>query len=147
MEHMEYELGQSLVEVFEQVLQRETLCISKEVGYSLSMAEIHTIVAVGTDTMMRMSEIAAVLHVTVGTLTVMMNNLVKKNLVERYKSEEDKRIVKVGLTKKGKKVFQAHERFHENLVNSLLGEFDDNDKKIVMQAVDNLKRFICECDI
>lgn len=147
MERMKYELGQSLVEVFEQVLQTETLCISKEVGFSLTMAEIHAIVAVGTDTMMRMSEIAAVLHVTVGTLTVMMNNLVKKNLVERYKSEEDKRIVKVGLTKKGKNVFLAHEKFHENLVNSLLNEFNDDDKKIVMQAVDNLKIFICKCDV
>ena len=51
------------------------------------MTEIHTVAAIGKNTLYRMSDIAGILHITVGTLTVMVNNLVKKGYVERYNSE------------------------------------------------------------
>ena len=63
-----------------------------------------------------MSEIAEKLHITVGTLTVAVNNLVKKDYAERYKSEKDRRIVKIGLTRQGKEIYRIHERFHRDLV-------------------------------
>lgn len=46
------------------------------------------------------SEVAKELSITVGTLTVAINNLVKKGYVERIRSEDDRRVVKLGLTKK-----------------------------------------------
>ena len=46
------------------------------------------------------TEVANKLNVTVGTLTVAVNALVKKGYVVRLKSETDRRIVILGLTKK-----------------------------------------------
>lgn len=46
------------------------------------------------------SEVAKELSITVGTLTVAINNLVKKGYVERLRSEDDRRVVKLGLTKR-----------------------------------------------
>ena len=40
------------------------------------------------------SEVAKELSITVGTLTVAINNLVKKGYVERLRSEDDRRVVK-----------------------------------------------------
>ena len=40
--------------------------------------------------------------------------------MERYKSEKDRRIVKLGLTKQGKVIFSAHEAFHKNLVDAMI---------------------------
>ena len=77
-----------------------------------------------------------------GTLTVMVNNLVKKGFVERYKSEKDRRIVEVGLTESGRQVYDMHEFFHENLVDALIGDFDEGEQAVVSQALKNLQDFI-----
>ena len=102
-------ISKQLVEIFENVMQVEHEFVNTNVGKKLSMSEIHTISAVGSDMLCSMGEIAEKLHITVGTLTVAINNLVHKGYVERYKSEKDRRIVKLGLTKQGKVIFSAHE--------------------------------------
>lgn len=145
MEYEKYVIGQELIDVFEKVLKTENLSIVRETGLELSMTEIHTIAAIGNERLQKMSEIASQLHITMGTLTVMINNLVKKGFVERYKSETDKRIVMVGLTKVGKRIFLAHEEYHENLTDALLFKLDEKERKVVSRALENLRNFVVEC--
>ena len=91
-------INEELIEAFENVMKIEALYMDREYKIKLSMTEVHTIAAIGIAELKSMGEIARRLHITVGTLTVAITNLVKKGYVERYKSEEDRRIVKVGLT-------------------------------------------------
>ena len=142
MTNVKYAIGQELVEVFEQILKIEKIYITTQLDRAISMKEIHTIAAIGKGVPLMMSELAGQLHVTMGTLTVMVNNLVKKGYVERYKSEEDRRIVKVGLTKEGRRVYDAHELFHEDLVDALVEAFAEGEQAIVSQALKNLQVFI-----
>lgn len=142
MTNVKYVIGQELVEVFEDILKIEKLFIATQLDQAVSMKEIHTIAAIGVGRLLMMSELAGQLHVTMGTLTVMVNNLVKKGFVERHKSEEDRRIVKVGLTKEGRRVYDTHELFHENLVDALVGDFAEGEQVIVSQALKNLQVFI-----
>ena len=142
MTNVKYVIGQEMVEVFEHILKIEKIYIATKLDRAISMKEIHTIAAIGVSSPLMMSELAGQLHVTMGTLTVMVNNLVKKGCVERYKSEEDRRIVKVGLTKEGRQVYDAHELFHENLVDALVDGFAEGEQVIVSQALKNLQIFI-----
>ena len=72
----------------------------------LSINEMHMLEAVGkgertnTETI---SEIAEDLGITLPSVTVAINKLVKKGYVEKLRGEEDGRIVYVTLTKQGKK--------------------------------------------
>lgn len=145
MKNVTYVIGKELIEAFENVLKIEHISIATTTGMELSMTEIHTIAAIGMEELQKMSEIAGQLHITVGTLTVAINNLVKKGFVERYKSEKDRRIVKVGLTKRGKMIYNAHEAFHCDLVNALIKDLDEGERKVVMKALVNLGEFITEC--
>lgn len=142
MEQEKYLIGQELIVIFENVLKYEKIVIEQETECVLSMAEIHTVAAIGKDTMLRMGEIADALQITLGTLTVMINNLVRKGYVDRYKSEEDRRVVKIGLTKKGRRIFDAHASFHENLVNALVKGADSEQQKTIRMALNNLWDFI-----
>lgn len=144
MKNVTYVIGKELIEAFENVLKIEHLSIAGNTGMELSMTEIHTIAAIGMEELRKMSEIAGQLHITVGTLTVAINNLVKKGFVERYKSEKDRRIVKVGLTKRGKMIYNAHETFHCDLVNALIKDLDESERKVVMKALVNLGEFITD---
>lgn len=135
-------LSEQLIELFENIMRIEQEFVENELLKKISMAEVHTIAAIGTDEFSNMSEIAKRLHITVGTLTVAINNLVKKNYAERYKSEKDRRIVKIGLTKQGKEVYRIHEQFHSNLAAALTKNLTSQEKVGVVKAMANLEDFI-----
>lgn len=81
-------INTELVNIFDNVLRIEAASILDQCEFKLSMTEVHTIAAIGTGDLKSMGEVVGDLHITVGTLTVAINNLVKKGYVERYKSEK-----------------------------------------------------------
>ena len=85
----------------------------------LTINELHAIEAIGLEGG-TMTETAKKLNVTVGTLTTMVNHLVKKEYVERVSNEEDRRIVKLMLTRKGKLGYRLHDRFHYVMIKNML---------------------------
>ena len=109
-----------LVSVFNDILTIEESELKKSQFNDLSITEMHTIEAIGMYKKKTSSEVAKELSITVGTLTVAINNLVKKGYVERLRSEDDRRVVKLGLTKKGKLLFRVHQHFHREMVKNIL---------------------------
>ena len=99
---------------------------------------MHAIEAIGMGTPKNMSSIAKELSVTVGTLTIAMNSLVKKGYVKRERGEEDRRVVYISLSDKGKKAFIHHARFHKEMITSILDEFDEDEKKILIRGLTKL---------
>ena len=91
-----------LVDVFNQMLDIEESSLAQSQFNDLSIKEMHAIEAIGMYSEHTTTEVANKLNVTVGTLTVAVNALVKKGYVVRLKSEADRRIVILGLTKKGR---------------------------------------------
>lgn len=135
-------MSNRLIAIFENIMKIEHESILQEYGEKISIAEIHTIAAIGNENLCSMSEVAGKLHITVGTLTVAISNLVRKGYVERYKSEKDRRIVKLGLTKQGKEVYQIHNEFHERLVQYLTRDLTEEEKNVVKKALMNIEQFI-----
>ncbi len=46
----------------------------------------------------------------------------EKEYVERIRSEDDRRVVKLGLTKKGKLLYRVHQHFHREMVKGVLSQ-------------------------
>ena len=84
-------INSDLVWIFDNILHVEAVSVAKEYKGKLSMTEVHTIAAIGTGEHKSMGEVAGRLHITVGTLTVAINNLVKKGTPEdiRVKKTEE----------------------------------------------------------
>ena len=91
-----------------------------------------------------MSEVAQDLGITVGTLTTAINRLIKKGYVERSRIEEDRRVVLVELTKKGKIAHRLHERFHSEMVRSMLDTLLDEEKEILISSLGKLNSYFKE---
>lgn len=68
-----------------------------------------------------------------------MNNLVKKGYVIRTRSEKDRRVVLISLADKGKKAFRRHEEFHLQMVQAMRQGLDDEQCRVLMQAMKNLR--------
>lgn len=134
-------LNELFVKLFNEILQIEQLSLSKDSMKDLSIVEIHTIEAIGNSKERSMSEIAAELKITVGTLTIAINNLTKKGYVERKKVQEDKRLVLVELTRKGKLVNKVHADFHSKMVNQVTSALSEDEEIVLINILQKLIDF------
>lgn len=133
-----------LVNVFNDILTIEESELKKSRFKDLSITEMHTIEAIGMYKRKTSTEVARELSITVGTLTVAINNLVKKEYVERIRSEDDRRVVKLGLTKKGKLLYRVHQHFHKEMVKNILAGMKEDEEKALLRALKNLHEFLQE---
>lgn len=133
-----------LVSVFNDILTIEESELKKSQFNDLSITEMHTIEAIGMYKKKTSSEVAKELSITVGTLTVAINNLVKKGYVKRLRSEDDRRVVKLGLTKKGKLLFRVHQHFHREMVKNILKGMEQEEEQALLRALKNLHDFLQE---
>ena len=88
-----------------------------------------------------MSTVARALSVTVGTLTIAVNHLVKKGYVKRVRSEKDRRVVLVSLSPKGEKAYLHHKMFHERMVLAVLEGLDTEETEVLTEALKKLQKF------
>lgn len=136
------EINKMLVEVYDDVNHIEEYSIKKGVFSDLSITEIHTIEAVGLYSTKTMSEIAAELEITMGTLTTAVDRLIKKEYMERNRSNTDRRIVNVSLTKRGKLAYRIHEKFHLDMVKAIMNDFTAQEEEILLIALGKLNRHL-----
>ena len=134
-------LNKLLVQLFNDILHIEEKSIKNTEFADLSITEIHTIEAIGTEGDKTMGEIAHDLRITVGTLTTAINRLIKKGYVERKRIEEDRRVVLVNLTDTGKAVFDLHSVFHEEMIDEIIENFDESELEVLTKALGKATRF------
>ena len=134
-------LNDVLVNLFRDINSIEEKAITSQEYKDLTNNDMHVINAIGVGTTKNMSSIAKELSVTVGTLTISMNSLVKKGYVERTRSEEDRRVVLVSLSEKGEKAYLHHKIFHEKMVMAVLDSLNPQETKDLTKALLKLQRF------
>ena len=93
-------LNELLVTLFRDVMDIEQKVIITPEFKDITNNDMHVIEAIGIGEPKNMSSIARELSVTVGTLTIAMNSLVKKGYVERIQSTTDKREYRLRPTQK-----------------------------------------------
>lgn len=103
-----------------------------------TVSEIHTVDAIGLFNRPTMSNTAKKLNVTVGTLTTGINNLVKKGIVNRYKDDKDRRIVLIGLSKKGRVLFRVHEKFHKDLFKEIISDLTKEELELFYRMLSKI---------
>ena len=78
---------------------------------------------------------------TTGTLTIAVNSLVKKGYVDRARSEEDRRVVLISLSEKGRKAYLHHQQFHEQMIEAIVEELTQEEKVVLEKALVKLDQF------
>lgn len=134
-------INELLVDSFNDILAIEQEALNAGKFNDLSITEIHTIAAIGMYKPRTMSEVAADLSITVGTLTTAINNLVKKEYVQRKRTEEDRRVVLIELTKKGKLAYRIHDKFHSDMVKDTIDGLTEEEEKILIKSLERLNAF------
>lgn len=136
------QINELLVIVYNDIIDLEEKQLKAENFSDLSIKEIHTIDKIGMYKKKTATDVAKELSVTLGTLTTAIDKLVKKGYVERLRSEDDKRVVKLGLTKKGRLVYRSHESFHYKMINQVIEGMSDDEVSALTSGLKNLHSFL-----
>lgn len=138
----EYEvLNEVLVRLFRDVMDIEEKAIITQEFRDITNNDMHVIEAIGIGAPKNMTSIAKELSVTVGTLTIAMNSLVKKGYVVRERGKEDRRVVYISLSDRGRKAFEHHAMFHKKMIEEIMGGLSEEEKRVLVQALSKLDRW------
>lgn len=137
-------VNELLVKLFNDILEIEEATLRNGPLSDLSITELHTIEAIGMYKEKTMSDVAQTLEITVGTLTTAINKLIKKEYVVRKRIPEDRRVVLISLTKKGKLAYRLHEKFHKDMIEETVFQLTDDEKKILISSLERINKFFKE---
>lgn len=140
MEHYET-LNEVLVRMFRDVMDIEQKAIITPEFKDITNNDMHVIEAIGIDEPKNMTAIARELSVTVGTLTIAMNSLVKKGYVERTRGKEDRRVVYISLSEQGRRAYEHHARFHRAMIESVTSGLTKEELEVLVRALSKLNRW------
>lgn len=144
MQEYEQRVNDLMLDIFDKILVTEEKALSKGYFKDLSVAEMHTLESIGLYDAKTMSETAATLGVTTGTLTVAVDRLVRKGYVQRHRDENDRRVVRVHLTRQGKLAYRLHHKFHTLLVDRLTTPLDEKEREILLITLQGISDFVNE---
>jgi len=134
-------LNEVLVKLFRDINTIEEKAIKTGEYKELTVNDMHVIEAIDKHEPKNMTTVAKSLSVTTGTLTISVNGLVKKGYVERIRSEEDRRVVLISLTEKGRRAFAQHQRFHQEMIDAVVEGLSIEEQVILEQALRNVNQF------
>lgn len=132
-------LDDLLGRIFGHTMSAEQAYVAESEFKNISVNDMHIIAAVGLKTSRNMSSIAKKMGVTVGTLTIAINSLVKKGYVNRVRSEKDRRVVLISLSEKGEKAFLYQQGFHDKLRKFLQTEISQEQCTQLVRALSRIE--------
>ena len=92
-------------------------------------AQVNTLRAIAGKPEWRMSDLSQRLRVSAGSLTTMINRLIEAGLVQRTRSDLDRRVVTVKLTTSGKELLQASRQRAVRKLHELLADLSSEDQE------------------
>lgn len=137
-------LNEILVRLFRDIMDIEEKAIVTSDFKDITNNDMHVIEAIGTGVPKNMSTIARELSVTVGTLTIAMNSLVKKGYVIRERGQEDRRVVYISLSDRGRKAYEHHAEFHREMIKGVAGDLSEEEMRVLVQALSRLDSWFRE---
>lgn len=134
-------LNEMLVKLFRSINTIEERAIRTGEYKDVTANDMHVIEAIGMEEAKNMTSVARALDVTTGTLTISVNNLVRKGYVNRARSGEDRRIVLVSLSEKGRRAYLHHRKFHHRMIAAVLEGMTEEEQQVLEKALGKLNQF------
>lgn len=130
-----------LVNLFNEIWKLEEDAIITEEFKDITNNDMHIIEAIGLTGENTMSVVAKKLGITAGSLTTAVNSLVNKKYVVRQRSEQDRRVVFLRLTKRGIRAYEHHQEYHREMTDAVISRLDENEIPVLLKTLNGLSEF------
>ena len=129
-----------VIRVFEREIfyQNTTSCCS-----GVSLAQCHTLLEIEKNSEISVSELADKLTLDKSTVSRTVDNLVKKDLIDRVIPKENRRKAILDLTESGKEICSSINYTHDSYVENMFSGFTETETqdflKLFTKLTDNMK--------
>lgn len=137
-------LNELMSTTFNSVTRIEEKSLNNRLLQGLTIAEIHTLAAVGLHETVPMKTISTKLGVTLATVNAAVNRLERKGYLTRARGEQDRRQMLVTLTTSGRKALRVHDAFHRKMIDRALEGLTQEEEHALVKALVNVKAFFDE---
>lgn len=140
-------LNRFLVDAFHGVLRAEERYLVNLGFGDLSISEMHVIeacvltAAAGSS---NAKDIAKLLGITPGSLSISVNVLEKKGYLRRARDVSDHRRIHITPTDKGLKADAVHRRVHDKMIDGVLGGLKPEQAEALMIALKSISLFFAD---
>lgn len=136
-------LNNMLMEVYHNIVRVEEVFLQRNSRINLAIKEMHLIECIGQEpeTGKTISEIADYLKVAKPSVTVAVNKLEKKGYLNKNGCHTDGRVVRVTLTREGRKVDAYHKRYHMSMIHEIENEFGEDEREMLVRVIAKLNKF------
>jgi DNA-binding MarR family transcriptional regulator len=107
---------------------------------NLSLLQIQILMFVQKQDEVQMKDLASNFTITLPTATSLVDNLIKLGLVLRTRGAEDRRVVTIKLSAKGKKLFAKIARERTEKMNTMLSYISHKERRDLFKVLTSLKK-------
>lgn len=132
-------LSKIIVEFYERLSSWEESVVRDS---GLTTAQAHTIEIVGHAGAIQMKDLAEKIGVTTGTLTVAIDRLEKKKLLQRKPHETDRRSFLIELTPQGQIYFKQHHNFHIQMTEEIVSGLTQAEQELFAGIIERVLKKI-----
>lgn len=116
--------------------EADNSCI--ELTKDISKREFAVLTFVGKNQDVIMRDIASYLGIPVSTTTGVIDKLVEKGYLKRYHSKEDRRTIKIGLSKFGQDAFNLLQSTLHNFGGAMLSDLSDAEQEQLIYLLERI---------
>lgn len=116
--------------------------VSEQLFQEMSLEQFTLIRMVYKNGPIRASELAGLLYVHRSAITVRVDKLVKKGLLERERDEEDRRNVYLRVSEKGKEFYQTLESKINEFVEAIIRDIPKNELENFLNVFEKIATYI-----
>ena len=101
---------------------------------SLSIVHLNLLMLLRFNGPLTMSRLAEMLDVSVASATGIVDRMEKKGVIERRRSDEDRRVVEVHVSEQGQQVFTAMQAERQAHMTRMLSEITDHELQALLDG-------------
>jgi DNA-binding MarR family transcriptional regulator len=113
----------------------------------LSILQLHALIYVKEHEHAQMNEIAKHFKIELSSATSLVNKLCTMELVSRETDPQDRRLVRIQLTEKGKKLLQDAMEVRVKKIESMLSSLSEKDTNELLRIMETLNERIEEANL
>lgn len=113
----------------------DQVCLAQ---YGVTAAQGYTVLSLPREGGLTMNELSEAMEVAGSTMTRMVDQLVSKELVCRWHDDEDRRMVRVGLTARGQELRQTLDKALQDFFLQAMEKIPEDKRPAILDALDLL---------
>lgn len=111
-------------------------------GFAVNMSQLKAMTAFSEDSLLSMGELCKMANIKMPSMTEVVDRFEKEEILERIRDGEDRRVVKVKMTEKGKQMHKEVLKRRADELTKMFGILTTKDREKLVDSLKNVSELL-----